>query len=491
MENRKSGVLLHISSLPGTRGIGSFGQAAYDFVDWLVSAKQTYWQILPLCQTSFGDSPYASFSTFAGNPYFIDLKMLEEEGLLTREDYDYTDYEDTYDQINYGKLYELRYPILRKAVSKFKETDDFEAFKKDNSFWLDNYCLYMALKDYFKGCDWLNWPKEYRNKDKKVLDKFIEENKETIRFWEVVQYLFTKQWTKLKKYANDKGIKIIGDCPIYVALDSADVYFDRELFQLEKDGTPKAIAGCPPDGFSADGQLWGNPLYDYKYHEKTGFKWWKQRVSYLCKQYDLLRIDHFRGIEAYWSIPYGEETGKNGKWVKGPNMKLINAFKEVTKDDQIIAEDLGTLTEDTYKMIEESGYPGMRVLEFAFDGDNKNVHLPHNMPRNCVAYIGTHDNEPIMAWKKNNNGYVLNNAYSYLNCPQNETFNWSMINELEKCQAKICIIQAQDILGLEEWSRTNTPNTTGINFKWRLRGDSLNNDNANLLKVITTIYGRD
>ena len=334
---------MHLSSLSSPYGIGTMGSTAREFVDFLQASGQTYWQLLPICPTSYGDSPYQSYSTFAGNPYFIDLDELCEMGLLDKTDYESIDWENTPDRVNYGALYQKRYPVLRKAVNAFLKNvpEDFLEFCEKNDFWLSDFALFMALKDVHGGAAWSEWDISFRNREEAALEKAKEEQKENILFWKVIQYLFFKQWNELKTYANNKGILVIGDLPIYVSLDSVDVWAHPELFQVDENKVPKEVAGCPPDGFSADGQLWGNPLYDWDYMEKTNFKWWVDRIEYICKVYDLLRIDHFRGFDSYYAIPYGETTAKNGCWKQGPGMKLFNEVEKTIGRQAIIAEDLG------------------------------------------------------------------------------------------------------------------------------------------------------
>ena len=442
-DSRKSGVLLHISSLPSNYGIGTFGDEARAFVDFLAESHQSYWQILPLCQTSFGDSPYQSFSSYAGNPYFIDLDYLCRDDLIMRDELEGIDFGDREDCVDYDKIYKERYAILHICADNFKENDEYCSFLKNNH-WLEEYSLFMALKDHFKGCDWANWPKEYKFRDPDTIREFAEKNAGEIRFWKVVQFLFYKQWFDLKDYANHKGIKIIGDCPIYVAYDSIDVWSRPELFELDDDRKPKRVAGCPPDAFSPVGPRWGNPLYDWKMHKKDGYAWWKDRVSFLCKVYDLLRIDHFRGIEAYYAIPYGDLDARNGEWVKGPDMKLINALKEAVDDEQIIAEDLGDLGEKARLMLKKSNYPGMKVIEFGFGNGNDNEHLPYNIPYNCVTYLGTHDNEPINEWIRNCGPEEYRFAKD-IACVDDSLidFNWRMIGFMMSSICWLTIIQAQ------------------------------------------------
>ena len=401
--NRSAGILLPISSLPSKYGIGNFGKSAYEFVDWLKEAGQSYWQILPLVPTSYGDSPYQSFSTYAGNPYFIDLDALVEEGVLTQEEVDASDFGDKADTIDYEKLYKERYPLLRKAYerSNISQNEEYSRYMQKNGWWLTDYALFMAVKARFNGVAWTAWAEDIKLRYGYAMEYYRTELYYDIEFHQYLQFTFYKQWMKLKEYANENGVLIIGDIPIYVAMDSADTWAHPEMFQLDKDNVPLAVAGCPPDGFSATGQLWGNPLYRWDYHEQTGYDWWMKRLSYCFKMYDVVRIDHFRGFDEYFSIPYGAETAINGHWEKGPGMKLFNKMREVLGHRDVVAEDLGYMTDTVRKLVYDSGFPNMKVLEFAFDSrdtGSASDYLPHNYTENCVAYTGTHDNETIIGW---------------------------------------------------------------------------------------------
>ena len=480
---RHSGVLLHISSLPSDYGIGTFGDEARRFVRFLNKAGQTYWQILPLGHTGFGDSPYSSFSTFAGNPYFIDLDYLRKDGLLKKSDYAGLNWKSKATCVNYGQLYKLRYPILRKAVSNFVDNNEYKKFCRDNK-WLDDYAMFMAIKDKFNGCDWLNWPKQYRLRDAETLKKFKKTNKQDIRFWKVIQYIFFKQWYELKKYANDRGIRIYGDCPIYVALDSSDVWSNREIFKLDKNGRPKEVAGVPPDDFTGLGQLWGNPLYNWNYLKKTNYDWWVKRVKHLLTMYDAMRIDHFIGIESYYAIKYGATNGRNGRHYKGPGINLINALKQNCKGE-IIAEDLGVnVTDKVRKLLKDAGYPGMRILRYGFGWDMNNEHLTHNHIENCVVYLTSHDSETCMQWYKEASKKEIKFAKDYCHIKKDE-FNWGMIKEVERSIAYLVIIPAQDLLGLGKKARMNLPSTVGNNWSWRINKNDLNNDIARKLYEIS------
>ncbi|MBQ8281873.1 MAG: 4-alpha-glucanotransferase, partial [Lachnospiraceae bacterium] len=399
---RSAGVLLSVSSLPSKYGIGCFSESAYKFIDWLKESGQTYWQILPLGPTSFGDSPYQSFSTFAGNPYFISLEELIELGLLTREECDSEDFGSDEESVDYNKLYNRRFPLLRKAYGKsdVKNEHEYIKFCEENK-WLDDYSLFMAVKDKFGGVSWSEWDENIRLRKPEAMERYSDELSDDVEFYKFLQYQFNKQWTKLKEYANDRGIQIIGDIPIYVAFDSADTWANPELFQLDENNVPKAVAGCPPDGFAADGQLWGNPLYDWDKHKETNFEWWISRLAHCFSLYDVVRIDHFRGFDEYYSIPYGDTTAHNGHWEKGPGMDLFTAVEHALGRKEVIAEDLGYVTDSVRQLVYDSGFPNMKVLEFAFDSrdtGSRNDYLPHNYGENCVAYTGTHDNQTIASW---------------------------------------------------------------------------------------------
>ena len=396
--DRKSGILLHISSLPTRYGIGSLGRAAYDFADFLRDAGQTYWQLLPLGPTGCGDSPYQSFSTFAGNPYFIDLELLAEDGLLEKSELDAVDWGHDPRYVDYGKIYAGRFPLLRRAFQRGFPRDmaAVERFRQQNP-WVENYALYMAVKTHFGMKSWLDWPDEaIRLRRPDALARYRRELREDVDFFTYLQYLFYNQWDDLRAYVHSLGLKIIGDLPIYVAMDSADVWAEPEFFQLGRDGVPTEVSGVPPDYFSADGQLWGNPLYDYDRMRSDGFGWWIRRVEGARRLFDVIRIDHFRGLESYWAVPYGAKTAREGRWRKGPGMDLVGVLTGWFNDLSFIAEDLGFLTPAVHQLLADSGLPGMKVLEFAFDAREPSNYLPHTYARNCVCYVGTHDNETVM-----------------------------------------------------------------------------------------------
>ncbi len=466
---RSAGILMPISSLPSPCGIGSLGQAARDFVDFLAAAGQSYWQILPICPTSYGDSPYQSFSSFAGNPYFIDLDTLADRGFLEPSDYRDINWGDDPAKVDYGRMYENRFSVLRRACSRMGRGDLFELRGVlPNARWLDDYALFMALKDKFGGASWFQWPEELRRRDPAALRAAKKELREEIRFWTTVQLLFFNQWWNLKEYANGKGVSIIGDLPIYVAGDSADVWANRTQFQLDENLLPTEVAGCPPDGFAADGQLWGNPLFDWERMREDGYQWWLERVAFQLEIYDVLRIDHFRGFESYYAIPYGEATAKNGRWRPGPGLDFFRAVHEKLGRQNIIAEDLGFLTDPVRELLRETGYPGMKVLELAFDSrDPAPGYLPHCYPANCVAYPGTHDNDTILGWLAHADPKDAAFAKAYLRLNRREGYHWGMIRAAWASPADLAVIQAQDLLGLGSEARMNTPSTLGGNWQWR------------------------
>lgn len=488
---RASGILMPIFSLPSAYGIGTFGKAAFDFVDFLCKSGQTYWQILPLNPTSFGDSPYQSFSSFAGNPYFIDLDLLIKDGLLLESEVKACDFGDDSSKIDYEKLYNNRYPLLKMAFSRFTPDNSYNVFVKENADWLNDYALFMAIKSSYDGNPWYSWDKKLITRDPNAIKQAEQNYINDISFHKFLQFKFYKQWSALKSYANKNDVKIIGDIPIYVALDSADVWANPQQFQLDDGYTPSAVAGVPPDVFSEDGQLWGNPLYNWDYMKTTDYAWWKQYFGNAIKKYDTVRIDHFRGFESYYAIPYGDKNAKCGKWVKGPDTDLFDALKkEFGNDLPIIAEDLGVITPAVRKMLKSTGFPGMKVLQFAFDSDSTNAFLPHNIIKNCVVYTGTHDNDTIMGWLKTEDKSVVKQAKDYLNYQADNGFNWAMIKVAMASVADTCIIPMADFLGADSSARINTPSTLGENWSWRINEGCINDWLANIIKENTVIYGR-
>lgn len=495
--NRAAGILLAISSLPSKYGIGCFDKAAYAFVDWLKDAGQTFWQILPVGPTSYGDSPYQSFSTYAGNPYFISLEALIEEGVLTQEECDSADFGNKPDDIDYKKLYLTRYPLLHKAYerSNISKNPDYQHFVDKNAWWLSDYALFMAVKGRFEGRPWTEWAEDIRLRYPNAMDYYRKELYFDIEFQQYMQFKFYEQYGALRRYANEKGIQLIGDIPIYVAMDSADTWAHPELFQLDEKNVPLAVAGCPPDGFSATGQLWGNPLYRWDYHKSTGYQWWVTRLWHCFQLYDVVRIDHFRGFDQYYSIPYGADTAMNGHWEAGPGIDLFRTIEQKLGWHEVIAEDLGYVTDSVRRLVHDSGFPGMKVLEFAFDSrdtGSANDYLPHNYVENSIAYTGTHDNETIVGWFDSISDEERQQARDYL-CDQRTPKKYlyrSFIALVMRSRAKTCIIPMQDYLGLNNRSRMNQPSTIGKNWRWRVTQKALSDELQQEILNTTMRYGR-
>lgn len=493
---RSAGILLSVSSLPSPYGIGCFSESAYKFVDFLRDAGQTYWQILPLGPTSYGDSPYQSFSTFAGNPYFISLEAFIRDGLLTKEECDQADWGSNPGAVDYEKLYHNRYPLLRKAYkrSNLADNDAFTRFCSEQG-WLADYALFMAVKDKFGGISWSEWDADIRLRKPEALEAYRLALAEEINFYQFLQYHFYLQWTALKAYANEQGIQIIGDIPIYVAFDSADTWANPSLFQLDENNVPKAVAGCPPDGFSADGQLWGNPLYNWTQHKATGYAWWISRLAHCFRLYDVVRIDHFRGFDEYYSIPYGNTTARGGHWEKGPGMELFQAIQNSLGKKDVIAEDLGFMTDTVRQLVKDSGFPNMKVLEFAFDArdtGSRNDYLPHNYNENCIAYTGTHDNQTIVSWFQTITDEERQLARDYLcdHYTPDATLHHSFICLIMRSKANVCIIPMQDYLGLDDTCRMNEPSTVGKNWKWRGHETDFSDALCKEIRHTTKKYGR-
>lgn len=492
MKKRSSGILMHISSLPGPYGIGDFGRSAYDFVDFLDRANQREWQILPLGITGYGDSPYQNFSAFAGNPYFIDLNELLEKGFIEKEELENLPLGDDPEKVDYGILYKNKMELLRRAYKRAYRIigSDLKVFYEEEKRWLRDYALFMAIKADHKGISWLRWPVEYKDIQSEAVMEFERNHEKEMYFHVFIQYYFFKQWKKLKNYANDKNIKIIGDIPIYVAEDSSDVWGNSQLFKVDAEFVPITVAGCPPDAFSITGQLWGNPIYNWEAMEQEGYKWWIERIKASFEIYDMVRIDHFRGFEAYWEIKNGSENAVHGQWIKGPNMKLFKKIKEELGDLDIIAEDLGFLTEEVYELIEETGYPGMKVLQFAFDPREESDYLPHTYDRNAVVYTGTHDNETIMGWMRTVKSEDIIHAGKYLKLSYEEGINWGFIRGAYSSVANLCVIPMQDFLGLGNEARMNIPSTLGNNWIWRMKENELTDKLADKIAKLTRMYGR-
>ncbi len=485
---RKAGILLPISSLPSNYGIGTFGKCAFEFVDFLALAKQSYWQVLPLGPTSFGDSPYQSFSSLAGNPYFIDLDMLIEEGLITKEDV--KELENMELRIDYAAQYNLRYPVLRKAYANFKEDTKYTKFVKLNNYWLEDYAIFMSLKKFHNDASWNNWSDEYKFYNPKTLKAYYKSNKEDVDFWKFLQFKFDEQWQALKAYAHNNNVEIIGDIPIYVAYDSCDVWSNVKEFQLNEHLEPTKVAGCPPDAFCEDGQLWGNPLYNYDLMKEEGYSWWIRRMKKANELYDVIRIDHFRGFEAYYSIPATHENARRGKWFKGPGYSLFSAIEKEIPGIRIIAEDLGFITEGVRKLLKKTGYPGMKIMEFAFDPSNDAEYMPHNHVKNCVVYTGTHDNLPLRAWFRELKPEEKHFVMEYLMLTDESKVCDQMIRVSLASIADLTIIPFQDYLGLDEDTRINTPSTSTNNWVYRINKEYLSKELALYIAFITSLYKR-
>lgn len=493
---RKSGILMPISSIPSKYGIGTFSKEAYEFVDFLSEAGQKLWQILPLGPTGYGDSPYQSFSTFAGNPYYIDLEALVEKGYLRRSECKACDFGDNPEYVDYEKIYFSRFEILRKAFQRafaengLGDTAEYKEFVKKNAYWLDDYALYMAVKNEFDGVSWAEWDDDIKQRKPKALAAYKKKCADEIEFYRFQQYLFATQWQALKQYANERGIEIVGDIPIYVAFDSADTWASPKLFQLDESCTPIAVAGCPPDAFSATGQLWGNPLYDWDYHKKTKFAWWMKRIAYCFELYDVVRIDHFRGFDEYWSIPYGDPTAERGKWCKGPGYAIFDTMKKTLGEKKVIAEDLGFLTDSVIALVEKTGYPGMKILQFAFDSREDSDYLPHNYTKNTVVYTGTHDNDTTVGWYNQLPEADRSFADRYVNIRSKKDVEWAFIRAAMASVSDTAIIPMQDYLGLDESARINIPSTLGINWKWRMKKGACTKNLAERIRKLTKLYGR-
>lgn len=481
---RSSGILLHISSLPEKYGIGTLGKQARKFADFLVDAGQKYWQILPLGHTSYGDSPYQCFSAFAGNPYFIDLDTLIKDGLLTQKEVDGENWGRDAKKVDYAALYFARYKLLRRACKRDTNFTEISEFKRKNAAWLDDYSMFMALKSLhgMKGfTEWEN--KAAANYDTAELNRLKPELQDDIDFYSYSQYLFFKQLDAFLAYLKKIGLKLIGDIPIYVAMDSADVWAHREIFQMDE-LTPTHIAGVPPDYFCEDGQLWGNPLYNWDYLKKTGYKWWIDRLAASIEIFDVVRIDHFRGFESYWSVPFGEKTAKNGTWEKGPGIEFIERMNSWFDNPAIIAEDLGFLTPEVRHLLKTSGYPGMKVLQFAFDTREPSDYRPHTYPKKCAAYIGTHDNTTLAGWLKEAKPADVEFAREYLGLNKAEGFVRGFIRGVMSSVAELAVVQMQDYLELGADARMNRPATLGGNWQWRM---TANQPSAALVKRIFEI----
>ncbi len=492
---RSSGILYPIFSLPSRYGIGCISKEAYEFIDFLKEAGQTYWQILPVGPTGYGDSPYQPFSAFAGNPYFIDFEDLISQDLLKWHDVDSINWGDNVEDVDYGALYNNRYAVLRLAYDRFLEEKkdqekEFVNFVKKESYWLEDYALYMVIKELHKGKSWLDWEDEYRTRDKKTLNKVLKENEDELGFFYFVQYEFFTQWHKLHEYAKEKKIQIIGDMPFYLSLDSADVWAHSEVFLME-DGKPTHVAGCAPDAFSPTGQLWGNPVYDWKQLDKDHYKWWIQRIKKNYDYFDVIRVDHFHGFCDYYAIPYGDETAENGVSKEGPRMKFFDAVRKEIPDLRMIAEDLGTITKENVQFLKDSGLPGMKILEYAFTSYDS-LYLPFYYDKDCVVYTGTHDNATVREYLETLDEGQINYLRSYLNSMNTDygALTWDFIREAYRSVADTCIIPIQDFLVKGKEARLNTPGTFGTNWRWRVVPNFLSSELAHSIKKLTETYGR-
>ena len=493
---RTSGILLHPTSLPSPYGIGDLGKAAYDFIDFLEKAGQHLWQILPLTPTGYGNSPYSSFSAFAGQPLLISPEHLEKMGLLEEWELD-TAPENNEDLVEYDKVSKWKTQIFKLAFSRFEMKEDkelkkqYRQFVKENTYWLNDYAIYMACRDMQGQKEWFKWDEKYLKSTQKVKAELKKTLKDEIKYYCFIQFLFYKQWAELKAYANEKGIKIIGDMPLFVSLDSADVWANPKLFQLDSKGYPTKVAGVPPDYFSETGQLWGNPLYNWEVHEKNQFQWWVARVRHQLALSDYLRIDHFRGLESYWAVPAEEETAINGTWVKAPGKALFETIEqELGKGLPIIAEDLGTITPEVIELRDHFGFPGMKILQFAFESEEESSFLPHQFTTtNCVCYTGTHDNNTTRGWYDSASEYSRDKVRRYMNTDAN-SIHWDFLRTCLGTIADYAIIPMQDILGLGEEGRMNVPGVAQNNWAWRYRKEDISEGLAEGLKETTKLYGR-
>lgn len=488
---RASGILLPITSLPSPYGIGTFGKAAYEFVDSLKRANQTYWQVLPLVGTSYGDSPYQSFSTFAGNPYFIDLDVLVDEGLLKKAECDKFDWGSCPQKVDYEKIYLSRYAVLKLAFerSHHRTEQAYKTFLAKNEYWLPDYALFMAIKNFFLGDSYCKWSDPIRLRDERELDKYRKLLVPDIELYCFIQYKFFEQWDKLKAYANKNGVKIIGDLPIYVALDSADTWSMPELFEFDGERKPKRVAGCPPDDYAKTGQLWGNPLYDWDYHRKTNYDWWIKRIDAATKMYDTVRIDHFRGFAEYYAIPSTDSTAENGIWVEGPGIELFNTIKKKLGRRSIIAEDLGFMTDSVRKLLKQSGYPGMKVLQFGLYSGSDSDYLPYKYERNTVCYTGTHDNPTTVGWLKSIKPCDRKFVREFTNKNGSLTaFDIIVIGMASV--SDLMIAPMQDYLELPDTARMNIPSTIGGNWEWRMGNDDFSSALVEKIAAVTARYGR-
>lgn len=529
---RNAGILMPVSSLPSPYGIGTFGKDAYDFVTFVKECNHKYWQVLPLGPTTYGDSPYQSYSAFAGNPYFVDLDMLIEAGFLLKSEVISRDWGDgivpvnvseddavngrfgTYRDgnigderyVSYEKIYNNRFDILRIAYNRFKAAcaeskktlakglplyKQFDNFVKDNADWLEDYALFMALKSHFNNVSWGEWETDIKFRKPEAMSLYEEQLSDDIGYWKFIQFEFYIQWNALKQYANSNGIEIIGDIPIYMGYDSVDVWANQGEFQLDENLTPIKVAGVPPDAFSDAGQKWGNPLYDYDKMEANGFSWWRKRMAASAKLYDVIRIDHFIGIVKYYTIPADMPDARQGEYRQGPGQKLLDAINESIGDKKIIAEDLGVEVPEVAKILKENGYPGMKVLEFAFGGDRKNPHLPYNYTQNLVCYGGTHDNETLLGFFEDRGDWELGYAYDYLDTRDKGRMVDQVFRAAYSSVAVLTVFAVQDILKLGNWARMNLPSSMGNNWKWRMQKGQLGQHELECMRYLASVFDRE
>ena len=529
---RNAGILMPVSSLPSPYGIGTFGKDAYDFVTFVKECNHKYWQVLPLGPTTYGDSPYQSYSAFAGNPYFVDLDMLIEAGFLLKSEVISRDWGDgivpvnvseddavngrfgTYRDgnigderyVSYEKIYNNRFDILRIAYNRFKAAcaeskktlakglplyKQFDNFVKDNADWLEDYALFMALKSHFNNVSWGEWETDIKFRKPEAMSRYEEQLSDDIGYWKFIQFEFYLQWNALKQYANSNGIEIIGDIPIYMGYDSVDVWANQGEFQLDENLTPIKVAGVPPDAFSDAGQKWGNPLYDYDKMEANGFSWWRKRMAASAKLYDVIRIDHFIGIVKYYTIPADMPDARQGEYRQGPGQKLLDAINESIGDKKIIAEDLGVEVPEVAKILKENGYPGMKVLEFAFGGDRKNPHLPYNYTQNLVCYGGTHDNETLLGFFEDRGDWELGYAYDYLDTRDKGRMVDQVFSAAYSSVAVLTVFAVQDILKLGNWARMNLPSSMGNNWKWRMQKGQLGQHELECMRYLASVFDRE
>lgn len=529
---RNAGILMPVSSLPSPYGIGTFGKDAYDFVTFVKECNHKYWQVLPLGPTTYGDSPYQSYSAFAGNPYFVDLDMLIEAGFLLKSEVISRDWGDgivpvnvseddavngrfgTYRDgnigderyVSYEKIYNNRFDILRIAYNRFKAAcaeskktlakglplyKQFDNFVKDNADWLEDYALFMALKSHFNNVSWGEWETDIKFRKPEAMSRYEEQLSDDIGYWKFIQFEFYLQWNALKQYANSNGIEIIGDIPIYMGYDSVDVWANQGEFQLDENLTPIKVAGVPPDAFSDAGQKWGNPLYDYDKMEANGFSWWRKRMAASAKLYDVIRIDHFIGIVKYYTIPADMPDARQGEYRQGPGQKLLDVINESIGDKKIIAEDLGVEVPEVAKILKENGYPGMKVLEFAFGGDRKNPHLPYNYTQNLVCYGGTHDNETLLGFFEDRGDWELGYAYDYLDTRDKGRMVDQVFRAAYSSVAILTVFAVQDILKLGNWARMNLPSSMGNNWKWRMQKGQLGQHELECMRYLASVFDRE